>query len=76
MPGELAACVGVASAGALAAVSAEASVSSVAGADSGMLAGSCSVKVLPWPGMLYTEIEPPSSALKSREIDSPRPVPP
>ena len=38
--------------------------------------GSTSVKVLPAPGVLSSSISPPSSRASSREIDSPRPVPP
>ena len=34
------------------------------------------VKVLPPPSLLSTESEPPSSVVRSREIDRPSPVPP
>src|SRR5476651_497031 len=38
--------------------------------------GNTRVKILPWPGALVTEIEPPSNLARSREMDSPNPVPP
>jgi hypothetical protein len=42
----------------------------------GALAGNCRMKVLPWPGVLCTVSVPPSSCVRSREIDRPSPVPP
>lgn len=38
--------------------------------------GSTSVNTLPWPEVLCTETLPPSNCARSREIDSPSPVPP
>src|SRR5688572_2598307 len=40
------------------------------------LIGRYKVKVLPWPSSLATVICPPILATNSRQIDSPRPVPP
>ena len=45
-------------------------------APSTICSGSSRVKVLPSPGTLLTEMDPPSSPARSREMDSPRPVPP
>ncbi|MNT35280.1 hypothetical protein D3C72_1713020 [compost metagenome] len=45
-------------------------------ARSGMTAGNTNVNVLPWPGVLASSMLPPSKAARSREIDSPSPVPP
>jgi len=38
----------------------------------------CSMKrkILPWPGVLSTQMRPPIISTKRRQIDSPRPVPP
>ncbi len=55
---------------------AAASSSTAASGTSVHLAGSVSVKVLPWPAALSTEIVPPSRRASSREIDRPSPVPP
>ena len=38
--------------------------------------GTVSVKVLPWPHMLWTVNSPPSNSAMWREMASPRPVPP
>ena len=46
------------------------------GACAGMLLGNTSVNVLPRPSSLCNSMWPPSIAASSREIDSPRPVPP
>ena len=51
-------------------------VGAVPPAACGATAGRPSVKVLPAPGALRTPSVPPSSRVRSREIDSPRPVPP
>src|SRR6266545_875861 len=37
--------------------------------------GSVKVNVLPWPGVLSTQIRPPCASISLRQIDSPRPLP-